>query len=74
MPILTVSLVPILKVWGMARRNVPVVVVLVVQAMLSLLSSSTTMKKVRGSAQITLPSHVLHPYTVIRFMIQWLLV
>jgi hypothetical protein len=58
----------------MARRIVPVVVVLVVQAMLSLLSSSTTVKKVCGSAQIALPSHVLHPYTVIRFMMQWLLV
>jgi hypothetical protein len=50
MPILTVPLVPILKVWGMARRIIPMVVVLVVQAMLSLLSSSTTVKKVRGSA------------------------
>jgi hypothetical protein len=30
MPILTVPLVPVLKVWGMARRIVPVVVVLVV--------------------------------------------
>jgi hypothetical protein len=71
MPILTVPLVPILKVWGMARRIVPVVVVLIVQAMLSLLSSSTTVKKVLGSAQIALPSHVLHPYTVIGFMMQW---
>jgi hypothetical protein len=56
----------------MARRIVPVVVVLVIQAMLSLLSSSTTVKKVRDSAQIALPSHVLHPYTVIGFMMQWL--
>jgi hypothetical protein len=55
----------------MARRIVPVVVVLVVQAMLSLLSSSTTVKKVHGSTQIALPSHVLHPYTVIGFMMQW---
>jgi hypothetical protein len=69
-----VPLVLVLKVWGMARRIVPVVVVLVVQAMLSLLSSSKTVKKVCGSAQITLPSHVLHPYTVIGFMMQWLLV
>jgi hypothetical protein len=74
MPILTVPLIPVLKVWGMVRRIIPVVVVLVVQAMLSLLSSSMTVKKVCGSTQIALPSHVLNPYTVIGFMMQWLLV
>jgi hypothetical protein len=58
----------------MARRIVPVVVMLVVQAMLSLLSSSKTVKKVHSSTQIAPPSHVLHPYTVIGFMMQWLLV
>jgi hypothetical protein len=57
----------------MARRIVLVTVVLVVQAMLSPLSSSLTVKKVRGSAPIALPSHVLHTYTVIGFMMQWLL-
>jgi hypothetical protein len=67
-------LIPVLKFWGMVRRIVLVAVVLVVQAMLSLLSSSPTVKKVHGSALIALPSHVLHPYTVIGFMMQWLLV
>jgi hypothetical protein len=67
-------LIPVLKFWGMVRRIVLVAVVLVVQAMLSLLSSSPTVKKVRGSTPIALPSHVLHPYTVIGFMMQWLLV
>jgi hypothetical protein len=67
-------LVLVLKVWGMVRRIILVAVVLVVQALLNLLSSSPTVKKVRGSALITLPSLVLRPYTVIRFMMQWLLV
>jgi hypothetical protein len=58
----------------MARRIVLVAVVLVVQAMLSPLSSSPTVKKVYGSTPIALPSHVLHPYTMIGFMMQWLLV
>jgi hypothetical protein len=63
-----VLLVLILKVWGMARRIVLMVVVLVVPAMLSLLSSSKTVKKVRDFVQITLPYHVLHSYTAIGFM------
>jgi hypothetical protein len=67
-------LVLVLKVWGMARRIVLVVVVLVVPAMLSLLSCSKTVTKVYGFAQIALPYHVLHSYTVIGFMMQWLLV
>jgi hypothetical protein len=58
----------------MARRIVLVAVVLVVQALLSRLSSSPIVKKVRGFAPIALPSHVLCPYTVIGFMMQWLLV
>jgi hypothetical protein len=58
----------------MARRIVLVAVVLVVQALLSLLSSSPTVKKVRGSTLNALPSHVLRPYTMIGFMMQWLLV
>jgi hypothetical protein len=58
----------------MARRIVLVAVMLVVQALLSRLSSSPTVKKVRGSAPIALPSHVLRPYTMIGFMMQWLLV
>jgi hypothetical protein len=61
-------LIPILKVWGMARRIVLMAVVLVVQAMLSPLSSSPTVKKVHGFTPIALPSHVLHPYTMIGFM------
>jgi hypothetical protein len=67
-----VLLIPVLKVWGMARRIVLVAVVLVVQSMLSPLSSSPTVKKVRGSTPIALPSHVLHHYTMIGFMMQWL--
>jgi hypothetical protein len=58
----------------MVRRIVLVAVVLIVQAMLSPLSSSPIVKKVRGSASIALPSHILHPYTMIGFMMQWLLV
>jgi hypothetical protein len=74
MLILTVLLVLILKVWGMGRRIILVVVVLFIPAMLSLLSSSKTVTKVRGSTQIALLYHVLHSYTVIGFMMQWPLV